>query len=190
MSGRRDREKFMDRTMAHKYNMVHHVQRLGEPQLSGLYLKNFYNTAKRYRLPLPESIRADNVKFCGNCGCVRIAGYNLTMNLLRETDENGVVTRNLRYQCGHCQSEYNFEVDKTEPKKDPSSKEASPKVDIQWPRQSSPEVNDDKIKKNTTAKERAKKRKQSTLSNLLASKKEKEESKKKNVSLSLMDFMK
>ncbi|CDO91847.1 unnamed protein product [Kluyveromyces dobzhanskii CBS 2104] len=169
--------------------MIHHVQRLGEPQLSGLYLKSFYNTSKRYRLPLPDDIRGDNTKFCGNCGCVRVAGYNLTMSFYTETEDEGMVIQKLKYTCHHCQEDHVFEVDKTENKAASSSREASPKVEIQWPKRSSLE-DVEKVKKNITAKERAKKRKQSTLSNLLASKKGKEESKKNTVSLSLMDFMK
>lgn len=190
MMSKRDRDKFMDRTMAHKYNMIHHVQRLGAPQLSGLYLKNFYNSAKRYRLPLPEPIGEDNVNFCGTCGCTRIIGYNLTMDLLREKQEDGAIVRKLQYICKHCDSEHIFELDRTEPINKSQSKESSPKVPIEWPHRDTTSKEEGKIKKNTTAKERAKKRKQSTLSNLLAIKKEKEEAKKNKVSLSLMDFMK
>lgn len=171
--------------MSHKYNLIHHIQRIAEPELSGLYVKNFFNCSKRYRLILPEVMTRNNIKFCGSCGCIRVPGYNLIMDLIREK-EGETEIRTLRYLCKHCEHEEKIMVDKTT-LASTSSEQNSPKFIATWKKPSTNEVT--KVNKNTNAKERAKKRKQSTLSNLLAAKKEKEDNKNK-MSLSLMDFMK
>ncbi|EDO16018.1 hypothetical protein Kpol_495p16 [Vanderwaltozyma polyspora DSM 70294] len=51
-------EKFRDRQIRKKYDLVHMVPHLGIPELSGVYLKNFYNSCKRYEVVLPTNITA------------------------------------------------------------------------------------------------------------------------------------
>lgn len=180
-----EKEKFTDRTMKQKYNIIHFVQGLGEPELAGAYVKNFFNAAKRYRLALPDSIVEDEGKFCQKCGTVRVVNHNTSMELLRE-EKDGVIVRKLRYVCYHCNQECVTKVDEFE-KEPPQSSEKSSLFVAEWPKKSKDTV--DSSNKNMSAKERAKKRKQSTLSNLLSAKKEQNERKNKT-SLSLMDFMK
>lgn len=179
---RNQREQFRDRNMRQKYDLLHISSTLDTPALSGLYLKNFYNAAKRYDLTLPSEIIDGDQKFCGNCGVVHVPLYNTAISsIIEDTKETFKVV------CKKCRHEATFENPKIENGKviQSISNSRSPTPTP------TPSLTPNKINKNK-AKDRAKKRKNNSLNNLLASKK-KEQKNGSNSSLSsltLESFMK
>ncbi|AMD22529.1 HHL241Wp [Eremothecium sinecaudum] len=175
------KDKFKERHISHKYNTLHTIPRVGIPQISGLYLKSFYNALKRNRIALPTSILENDRKFCSSCGCIQICGYNLEAKVV-ESKTAGSITRNLAYKCLNCNKVKLFELSSQE---DTTSVEKSPFI-AKWPKTPSENKTKGAVTKKT-AKDRAKMRK-NTLSNMLASKKQETASKNK-VTLSLSDFL-
>ncbi|AQZ17601.1 SNM1 (YDR478W) [Zygosaccharomyces parabailii] len=169
-------ERFRDTHLMYKYNLIHLLPSMEVPELSGLYLKSFYNGTKRYCLQLPQYIIEPNSKFCGTCGTVRVPTFNTQMAVVEEISENSAETfRALQYTCLHCNTEARLAPRKVEPNK---SREIVTR---------SHEPLNNKVGKKSSAKERAKKRKKSTLSNMLSQKNE--EKKKNSFSLSLESLM-
>lgn len=185
---KQQREKFLTSHMNYKYNLLHILPSISQPQLSGVYFKSFCNASKRNQVTLPEQIIADSVKFCGSCGIVFISGVNMRMRLVEECDDNGKILRTLQYTCINCSHVKNLFFDQ----KDTSCSEKSKEHFVAtWPvpkPNSSDTENNGKVKKNA-AKERAKKRKMNTLTNILSKKRETEQ-KKNKLSLSLEDLLK
>ncbi|SCU81820.1 LANO_0B04280g1_1 [Lachancea nothofagi CBS 11611] len=185
---RQQREKFTASHISHKYNLVHLLPSIGQSQLSGLYLKSFYNGVKRNRLQLPEQV-TDGTKFCENCGLVHIAGVNLDMKIVDNPYGNDLKTKTLEYKCSKCGEVKHFPVERREfeePQKAPESFVAT------WPgpqnsKKENAHSDSSKVKK-SSGKERAKKRKMNSLANMLSKKKE-QEANKKSMSLSLDDFL-
>ncbi|AQZ15975.1 SNM1 (YDR478W) [Zygosaccharomyces parabailii] len=169
-------ERFRDTHLMYKYNLIHLLPSMEVPELSGLYLKSFYNGTKRYCLQLPQYITEPNSKFCGACGAVRVPSFNTQMAVVEEISENSAeISRALQYTCLHCNTEASLAPRKVEPNK---AKETVAGLH---------ESLNNKVGKKSSAKERAKKRKKSTLSNMLSQKNE--EKKKNSFSLSLESFM-
>ena len=173
-------EKYRERQLRKKYDMVHMLPGLGLPELSGIYLKNFYNSSKRYKVVLPPSIVEADAKFCGSCGCIRIPNYNVHMEITKEGE--------LQFQCKHCSrvTHFQYSIHKKESKDiDIIPKE---KFVAKWPNKGE---NENKITKNggNNARDRQKKRKSNSLSAML-NKKNDEKKKQSSTSLSLESFMK
>ncbi|SCU80930.1 LAMI_0B04192g1_1 [Lachancea mirantina] len=192
---RQQREKFVTSHMNQKYNLVHMASLTGPPQLSGLYLKSFYNAAKRNRLQLPEHITGDGTKFCGKCGCVRIGGVNVRQRLEDVSDElsNGG-NQVLSYECLDCGDLKSFPIKRTGVRENTGKPVAGPFTEsmrskMPGIKEAQKSGSENGIGKRSSAKERAKKRKLSTLSNLL-SKKNGEKQPKKSSLLNLEDFLK
>lgn len=181
---RGESEKFRDRQICHKYNLIHLLPTLNKPELSGLYLKSFLNATKRYQIKLPSLIEEPDSKFCGSCGCVRIPHYNTQLSTV-EAQEGEISTRKLRYRCLHCQHEAQFQLEVSTINKVVEQKPLDEKFTATWPRQ---DKATDKVEKKNSSKSRAKKRKMNSLSNLL-SKKNEEKEKRNLSSLSLESFM-
>ncbi|SMN22263.1 similar to Saccharomyces cerevisiae YDR478W SNM1 Subunit of RNase MRP, which cleaves pre-rRNA and has a role in cell cycle-regulated degradation of daughter cell-specific mRNAs [Maudiozyma saulgeensis] len=175
---RTQRERFRDRHLRQKYDLLHSLPTLQTPALAGLYLKSFYNATKRYDITLPSEITDADTKFCGNCGLVHIPMVNTD---IEATSHDG--QESLSFKCRHCNHKASFRSNSIESKLSsvaPTSLSGSPS--------SAPQ---NKITK-STAKGRAKKRKQNSLNNLLANKK-KEQNNGSSASLSsltLESFMK
>ncbi|CCD26267.1 Snm1p NDAI_0H00930 [Naumovozyma dairenensis CBS 421] len=189
-------EKFKDRHIRQKYDLLHLLPSMlptGNPALSGLYLKSFYNGVKRYKLQLPSSITNSNEKFCGSCGTVRIINRNLEMEMvvrekMQENDDSSSQIKVLKYKCLNCNFENEFTVGNVSHR---NKEIANPKIprdnkDRSTVKLEAKNTNSTNggIQKKNTAKDRAKKRKMNSLSNLL-SKKNQEKSKQKSTSLSL-----
>lgn len=171
-------ERFRDTHLMYKYNLIHLLPSMEVPELSGLYLKSFYNGTKRYCLQLPQYIIESNSKFCGTCGAVRVPNFNTQMAVVEEISEHSAETiRALQYTCLHCNTEARLAPRKVEPEPN-KAKETVP---------GSHEHLNNKVGKKSSAKERAKKRKKSTLSNMLSQRNE--EKKKNSFSLSLESLM-
>ncbi|AEY96756.1 FAEL228Wp [Eremothecium gossypii FDAG1] len=176
---RLEKDNFMRIHLQHKYTLLHHLSSADVTHLSGLYLKSFYNAVKRNRVVLPNIICDGDVKFCGSCGIVYVAGVNLQAHVQETSQEDGIVKKELVYKCLKCSHEKRFVLSQSDP---PVPK--TPFV-AKWP---SKENSKSSIAK-SSGRERAKKRKKNMLSNLLAAKKQHESTKGK-VSLQLEDFMK
>lgn len=194
---KQQREKFLNTNITHKYDLLHFLPTIGQPQLAGLYLKSFYNGIKRNRLQLPNSMISDDSKFCSYCGSVYIAGFNMKMRLREETTAHNQSTSKLCYECLHCGHTKEFLIEQKSEKEPIPAKSEFVAV---WPTSDTTKMeastagfevvrDKDKVKKKSSAKDRAKKRKMNSLSNMLSIKKQKEENKKSKLSLSLMDFM-
>lgn len=185
---REQAEKFRDKHLVQKYNLIHLLPTLDAPELSGLYLKSFLNATKRYRIQLPPVIGDASSKFCGSCGAVRIPRYNVEMSAIEDSEASMARgPRVLQYKCLNCQYVEKFPLE-------PSS-QAQVKVQPResefvatWPKAKDSEKTTKKVEKKTSAKERAKKRKLNSLSNLLQKKNE-EKRKQNSPSLSLESFM-
>ncbi|CUS24791.1 LAQU0S19e01706g1_1 [Lachancea quebecensis] len=175
---RQQRENFTASHICHKYNLLHVLPGIGQSQLSGLYLKSFYNGVKRNRLQLPEPL-VNGSKFCDKCGVVYIAGLNLDMKV-EEAIKDGVGEKSLIYTCLKCNKHKQFPITTKGPEHAPKQPEA---FVAKWPAKKE----ESKVKK-ITGKERAKKRKLDSLSSMLSRKREEEVSRKK-LSLSLDDFL-
>ncbi|KAG0665775.1 hypothetical protein C6P45_000415 [Maudiozyma exigua] len=182
------REKFRDRNMRQKYDLLHIKSTLNTPALSGLYLKNFYNAAKRYDLTLPSEIVDSDLKFCGNCGVVHVPLYNTDISSTIEGTKEM-----FKMVCKKCQYEAIFENPRIESAKVVRSKSNSPTLTATLTPKSTvtPSLTSNKINKNK-AKDRAKKRKNNSLNNLLANKKKEQNngSSSSLSSLTLESFMK
>lgn len=181
---RDQQEKFRDRHLRQKYNLLHIVPTLNTPALSGLYLKSFYNGVKRYNLTLPSEITDPDRKFCGNCGSVHIPSVNTEIKVVKETVPEGEPVEKIQYKCLRCNHEAKFELNKIK-SKEKRSIESSKIV-------KGSKTTDKAIR--STPKGRAKKRKQSSLNNLLTSKKKEQNSRNSSStslsSLTLESFMK
>ncbi|AGO12133.1 AaceriAEL228Wp [[Ashbya] aceris (nom. inval.)] len=174
-----EKDNFMRIHLQHKYTLLHHLSSSDVTHLSGLYLKSFYNAVKRNRVVLPNNISAGDVKFCGSCGVVYVAGVNLQTQVQETTHEDGIIMKELVYKCLKCSHEKRFILSQTDP--------LVPKAPFvaKWPANEESKTGITK----SSGRERAKKRKKNMLSNLLAAKKQQESAKGK-VSLRLEDFMK
>lgn len=179
---KRDKERFRDLQINHKFNLVHMLQCINQPYLSGLYLKNFYNVVKKYRLVLPESVIGEDNIFCSNCGSVHIAGFNLEMNMSEKSNKIGMVNKVLTFSCSHCDYTSDIIIENSACK----NKNANKKLLTSISKEEGENLN--KVNKNSSAKERAKKRRKNTLANILSTIKQNDE-KKVNNTLNLMDFI-
>ncbi|CAB4256009.1 similar to Saccharomyces cerevisiae YDR478W SNM1 Subunit of RNase MRP, which cleaves pre-rRNA and has a role in cell cycle-regulated degradation of daughter cell-specific mRNAs [Maudiozyma barnettii] len=173
------RERFRDRHLRQKYDLLHSLPTLQTPALAGLYLKSFYNATKRYDLTLPSEITDADVKFCGECGVVHVPMVNMDIVSTSDNEQED----SLSFKCRHCNHKVSFKSNKIESKINsppPESLSNSPSPVIQ-----------NKIS-NSTAKSRAKKRKQNSLNSLLANKKKEQKngSTSSLSSLTLESFMK
>lgn len=184
--------KFRDRHLQYQYDLLHQLPSITKTpnDLSGLYLKKFYNSTKKYQLCLPSQLTDSMGKFCSKCGVVRVPGINMSMKIVSNQHNNNSSSSSLIYHCRLCSSETVSDI-----------------IDIQLPSLNSGKAltsnnkktlsihtsnNNNKVKKNENkAKIRAKKRKMNTLSNLLLQKdKENKNKQKSNGLLSLESFMK
>lgn len=182
---RHNNEKFKARHLEQKYNLIHLLPSIGVPELSGLYLKSFFNASKRYDLQLPPLVLEGDSKFCGCCGCVRVPNFNTKMRIEEVPgDEIGESKRTLVYSCMNCNHQASFLLSRSSNKVNTDKKETSAFV-ATWP---SGKDSDGKVEKRNNAKDRAKKRKSSTLSSLLSKKTENQE-KTTLSSLNLESFM-
>ncbi|CCF59471.1 hypothetical protein KAFR_0H00620 [Kazachstania africana CBS 2517] len=183
-------ERFRDRHIRQEYELLHLLPAVGIPELSGLYLKSFYNSTKKYRLTLPTSITDANSKFCGTCGVLFVPTFNLSMKVITPYDKDDkAAPTSLQYECLNCRKTSNFEIEV------PKKLKHSHHVDATSGKLKSETFLEDKKKViKSSAKDRAKKRKMNSLSNLLNKKKKEDERKSKNQgslsSLSLDSFMK
>ncbi|GMM54969.1 Snm1 protein [Maudiozyma humilis] len=172
------REKFRDRHLRQKYDLLHMMPTLKTPALSGMYLTNYYNGVKRYDLTLPKEITEANAKFCGKCGSVHVPLLNTQISI---TDSSAANQETITFKCLNCEHEANFSSHKI--------KQRAPQVQVE-----NKEVAETTPKKKitkSTAKDRQKKRKQNSLSNLLSTKKkERKSSPSPLASLTLENFMK
>ncbi|QLL30821.1 hypothetical protein HG536_0A06360 [Torulaspora globosa] len=176
-------QKFRDKQISQKYNLIHLLPTLNVPELSGLYLKSFLTATKRYQLQLPSLIGESEAKFCGSCGCVRIPQRNSRLSVIEEVEAN-VPSRKLQYTCLHCKHAATFPLVELSKESVPDQEPTSEKFTATWPRR---EKVAGKVEKNSS-KIRAKKRKMNSLSSLL-SKKNEEREKRSSSSLSLESFM-
>lgn len=185
---REQTEKFRDKQLIQKYNLIHLLPTLNVPELSGLYLKSFLNATKRYQLQLPPLINDSSSKFCGSCGAVRIPRFNVEMSTVEHNKTTAdEPPRVLQYKCLNCSYTETF----------PLESQSRNQIKLQtkdqgfvatWPQEKQQEKVTNKVEKKTSAKDRAKKRKLNSLSNLL-SKKNEEKKKQNSPSLSLESFM-
>ncbi|QLQ78384.1 hypothetical protein HG537_0A06310 [Torulaspora globosa] len=178
---RLEADKFRDKQISQKYNLLHLLPTLNVPELSGLYLKSFFNATKRYQLQLPGLIAESEAKFCGSCGLVRIPQRNLRLSIIEEVEAK-VPSRKLQYTCLHCKHVATFPLElskEIEPDQDPTNE----KFTATWPRREKVAGQVDK----KSSKLRAKRRKMNSLSNLLT--KKHEERNRSSSSLSLESFM-
>ncbi|AET40324.1 Snm1p Ecym_5586 [Eremothecium cymbalariae DBVPG len=177
-----DKERFRDIHIRHKYNILHKVLNVGTPQLSGLYLKSFYNAVKRNRLVLPNSIIEGDRKFCGSCGVIYVSGYTLASKV-QNIESADSIERILVYDCLQCGHKKEFPLS-IEVK---TSKEVE-MVEFSNFRSKETTSNLVSVNKKSTGRHRAKKRKKNSLINVLAVKKQQTDSKNK-ITLSLSDFL-
>ncbi|SCU93058.1 LADA_0G01112g1_1 [Lachancea dasiensis] len=189
---RQQRERFTATHIAYKYNLLHYLPGIEQSQLSGLYLKSFYNGTKRNRLHLPEHL-TNGTKFCEKCGVVHIAGLNLNMAIVdvMASDDESVHNQVLEYKCLLCGKVKQFDIGNS--KRIESQQGPREGFVAKWPSgqktsHDAAEVNGSQVKKLASGKERAKKRKMNTLANMLSRKKD-EEANKKSASLNLEDFL-
>lgn len=187
---REQSDRFRDRHLGQKYNLLHMLPSIQVPELSGLYLKSFHNGAKRYKVQLPAFIEDSDSKFCGSCGCIRIPNYNVKMYTIEYTDvETGGISRNLEYRCVHCNHVAKFSMNNAfETVNSGSVPPAKTTFTATWPKTVRQEAVNSKVEKRNSAKDRAKKRKMNSLSSLL-SKKNNEKKNKNSPSMSLESFM-
>jgi ribonuclease MRP protein subunit SNM1 len=135
-------------------------------------------------LTLPPQI--SDGRFCEHCGCVLVAGMNMSMRVVYQKKKKKKVEqweprgRKLRISCFTCNKTTYYDL--LQPQE---NKKGEPVIKEPFVAQWEPHSQEKKSK----AKDRAKKRKKSNLSNLLSSKKEAEASKNSSL-LSLDDFMK
>ena len=195
-------EKYRDIQLKYKYNLLHLLPSMETPALSGVYLRSFYNSVKRYQVTLPSSINEPDAKFCGKCGAVRVAGFNL---VVEQQEQNEVIKDGNRgnssikdsnnnsgspvdgdsskgalqgdvlvYTCLHCNHKAYFPLSSL--KSSNSSQVAISAVNTGDTKkcETISDGNDKKRPKNSS-KLRAKKRKLNTLSSILANKKKERE---------------
>lgn len=186
---REQSEKFRDKHLIQKYNLIHLLPTLDVPELSGLYLKSFLNATKRYQLQLPPVISDSSSKFCGSCGTVRIPLRNTKMSIAENSNETKVeCTRTLQYKCLSCKYTESFPLKQSAHQRIEPGSQAKDRFVATWPQRKQPEKERNMVEKKSSAKERAKKRKLNSLSNLLSRKKD-EKKKQASPSLSLESFM-
>lgn len=165
--------RYKDRHLQYQYDLCHFLP----STLSGLYVKKLYNSSKKYQVALPNEITDSNVKFCGNCGIVRVINKTVKINKIVN---DGIGT--LKYHCLSCKYNYNFDLGR-QPVVNKSMKDDKNEI-----LNNDSKLSEKKIqKRNNSAKARSKKRKMNSLSNLLS--KKNEERSKSNSSLSLDSFM-
>ncbi|CAI4059432.1 Snm1p SKDI_04G6800 [Saccharomyces kudriavzevii IFO 1802] len=191
-------EKYRERNLRHKYNILHVLPTLKSKALSGLYYKNFHNSVKRYQITLPEQLM--NGKFCSHCGCVYVPNFNSMLQVTTGTEQNGVVELNVEraqapekcisVSCLNCKSStlFDWKSELVEPVVERDVKFAA---DSAGNRNVSHIVDKAPRAKISSGKDRSKKRKSNSLTNLLSKRnQEKRLEKKRNSSLSLDSFMK
>lgn len=197
-------EKYRDIQLKYKYNLLHLLPSMETPELSGVYLRSFYNSVKRYQVTLPSSINDPDTKFCGRCGAVRVPGFNLVIEQREQneairdgnggtssiSDSNsnnnngnfvdsdagkGTPQRDvLVYTCLHCNHKAYFPLDS--PKRSSSSQVATGAANTGDNKKSETiSYGDGKKRPKNSSKLRAKKRKLNTLSSILANKKKERE---------------
>lgn len=168
--------KFKERQIRQKYDLLHILPSIGVKELSGLYLKNFYNTTKRYQLRLPTYLKEPDQKFCGECGYVQVPTHSVkieTTNINDDTDTK------MNYTCIMCQHKYD-EILETKTKRGFSR-----------PLKNSDKEKAQVNKKVNSAKKRAKLRKQNSLTSMLSRKEQEKRNVNKTTSiLSLESFLK
>ena len=81
-------EKYQERSLRKKYNMLHMLPTLSSKALSGLYYKNFHNSVKRYQITLPEQLR--NGKFCSYCGSTYVPNFNATLQITIRAEQDAL----------------------------------------------------------------------------------------------------
>lgn len=173
---RDQKTRFRDRQIRQKYDLLHMLPSIGVKELSGLYLKNFYNCTKRYQMKLPPYIKEPDQKFCGECGYIQVPTHSVR---IETTNNDSDTSEKIEFTCLICQHKYH-EILETK------SRKGIPKPMAGLEKETN-QVN----KKTNSAKKRAKLRKQNSLTSMLSRK----EQEKKNVSrtssvLSLESFMK
>lgn len=167
--------QFRDKQIRHKYALLHAMPTIDVPELSGMYLKNFYNSVKRYQLNLPDHIVQPDKKFCGECGYIQIPDHSVDINII--SGERPEISSIAKFKCKKCGHHYDETV---LCRKQKVADSANISKDI------------GQVKKKTNnAKLRAKMRKQNSLTSLLSKKdKEKKDVTKSASMLSLDSFMK
>lgn len=191
--------KFRDRHLQYQYDLLHQLPSIIKTtnNLSGLYLKRFYNSTKKYQLNLPSPLTDSMGKFCPKCGVVRVPCINTSMKIQPNQNNppkssSSSSTSSLIYYCLLCSNETACEVIDTQ----------LPSLDNIHPSAKNNNTNNNKTttviqnikkvnKSENKAKIRAKKRKMNTLANLLSQKdRENKNKQKSNGLLSLESFMK
>ncbi|EWG96741.1 Snm1p [Saccharomyces cerevisiae R103] len=191
-------EKYQERSLRQKYNLLHVLPTLNSRALSGLYYKNFHNSVKRYQIVLPEQLKSG--KFCSHCGCVYVPNFNASLQLTTNTeqgdsDELGGESMEgpkkcIQVNCLNCEKSKLFEW-KSELVVPTFGQDVSPMINSTSSGKVSYAVKKPQKSKTSTGKERSKKRKLNSLTNLLSKRnQEKKMEKKKSSSLSLESFMK
>lgn len=191
-------EKYQERSLRQKYNLLHVLPTLNSRALSGLYYKNFHNSVKRYQIMLPEQLKSG--KFCSHCGCVYVTNFNASLQLTTNTeqgdsDELGGESMEgpkkcIQVNCLNCEKSKLFEW-KSELVVPTFGQDVSPMINSTSSGKVSYAVKKPQKSKTSTGKERSKKRKLNSLTNLLSKRnQEKKMEKKKSSSLSLESFMK
>ncbi|KAL3230640.1 Ribonuclease MRP protein subunit SNM1 [Nakaseomyces bracarensis] len=168
--------KFRDRQIKQKYELVHMLPSLGVKELSGLYLKNFFNCTKRYHYKLSDYVKEPDQKFCGECGYIQVPTHSVKIETIQVEQDRQTV---IKFTCLMCKHTYNETIEV-------KTKKSTPKPTLD------PEAKSHQINKNTnSAKKRAKLRKQNSLTSMLSRKdQEKKNVKKSSSMLSLESFMK
>lgn len=179
--------KFRDRHLRYQYELLHFIPSItSHPDtLSGLYLRKFYNSTKRYQLNLPPTLVDKCGKFCPQCGVVRVLGVNSSTHLSKDSDKDDTL---LIYKCQLCKNETRS-PSLGQPLPAPALSPSSSLSAANSSASLSPGIG--KVEKSgNKAKARAKKRKMNNLSNLLSQKdKERKDSNKHKGLLSLESFM-
>lgn len=174
------------KNLKHLYDVTHSVPLV--PEVGALYTQKLMKTVGHQGLTLPPIIAEG--QFCEHCGCVLIAGVNMSMRIVyskrgKKSDkksDKGEFTpreRKLRISCYTCNKTMIMTLlQPVEKEKQKQEKDADKRPFVaEW------------NPKTSGAKERAKRRKQNNLSSLLKNKKQEEQAKKGSL-LSLGDFMK
>lgn len=187
--------KFRNRHLQYQYDLLHQLPSIIKTtnSLSGLYLKKFYNSTKKYQLNLPSSLTDSMGKFCPRCGVVRVPSINTSMKIKPNQNNNPHFfssSSSFIYCCLLCTNETAYDVTDTQL---PSLRSTQTLTNNNNNNKSIVDIqNNKKINKSENkAKIRAKKRKMNTLSNLLSQRERENKNKQKsNGLLSLESFMK
>ncbi|KAK5778458.1 hypothetical protein RI543_004123 [Arxiozyma heterogenica] len=190
--------KFRNRHLQYQYDLLHQLPSIIKTtnSLSGLYLKKFYNSTKKYQLNLPSSLTDSMGKFCPRCGVVRVPSINTSMKIKPNQNNNPhsfSSSSSFIYCCLLCTNETAYDVIDTQLPSLRSTQTLTNNNNNNNDNKSMADIqNNKKVNKSENkAKIRAKKRKMNTLSNLLSQReKENKNKQKSNGLLSLESFMK